>query len=191
MSSSLNEEAPSETRQALGAERIGKRKAERKISEYEESNSHRDKYSSTKQSRTASKAEAGKELKNVSTKVTEKQSSLQQLVTKGAKTLIPTMLAQGGRNSIEREDLQNLVDSLKKERAKDEKMIEEQGLLIVELRGVTQTLHEKNQPLAKSVHEKHSKMVLPNHFELRKGNLPQHKNESKMTWLTLTICFKN
>ncbi|KAE9371947.1 hypothetical protein N431DRAFT_234062 [Stipitochalara longipes BDJ] len=173
MPSPLSEEVLTETAQAVGAvfiqlineatvmsalksqEHNAKKRADRRVSEYEKSKGHHDKFPSIKDSQTASKVEAEKELKIISAKVNEKQSSLQKLATEAVEKLIPTLLARGGGNSAKQEDLQTRVKILEGKCEEDEKKIEDQVLLLAEQRKAIQILQEKHQALTKTVDEKH------------------------------------
>jgi DNA repair exonuclease SbcCD ATPase subunit len=154
-----------------------KKRAEKRTSEYEKSKSHHDGFPSIKESQTASKVKAEKDLKTITDKVNEKQSLLTGLAVKAAEKLIPALVAQGG-GTTERENLQQQrIDSLEK---KIEKLANDQRTILEEQRKANQTLEEKRQALAKTVDEKHQ--ALKNTVQAVQGqsSSTQHRLETDM-----------
>jgi DNA repair exonuclease SbcCD ATPase subunit len=136
-----------------------KKRAERRTAEYEKSKHYHDKYPSIKETQTASKAEAEKELRTISEKVSQKHASLNGFAFEAVEKLIPNLLAHGGGNSAEQENLQKRVDRI-------EKTIEDQGTLIEEQHRAFQTLTEKHTALdrkhtdlGKDSEEKHLDLI--------------------------------
>ena len=136
-------------------EHNAKKRAERRLSEYEKAKGHHDKYPSIRDAQTVSKTEAEKELKAIRTKVNEKQSALQKIAIEAAEKLIPTLLARGGGNPAEQQEFQNRLGSLEKKQEEDKKTIKEQAVLLAEQQKVIQTLKEAHQALSLTVKEKH------------------------------------
>ncbi|KAH8755502.1 hypothetical protein BGZ57DRAFT_36118 [Hyaloscypha finlandica] len=154
-----------------------KKRADKRTSEYEKSKSHHDGFPSIKESQTASKVKAEKDLKTITEKVNEKQSLLTGLAVKAAEKLIPALVAQGG-GTTERENLQQeRISSLEE---KIEKLANDQRTLLEGQRKANQTLEEKRQALAKTVDEKHQALKNAVQAVQEQSSSTQHRLETDM-----------
>lgn len=129
-------------------ESTAKKRCDRRITEFEKSKGHHEKFPSIKDSQTSAKADAEKDYKAVLEKVAEKKSSLNNLAVRAAEHLIPALLARGGGKAAEQENLQQRVYGLERTFKGFEKLVEDQKTFIEEQRKVNQTLEDKNSALA-------------------------------------------
>lgn len=177
MPSPLSIEALEEATQALGGifeqlideattmsalksqQHAAKKRAERRLTEYEKSKHHHDKFPSIKEAQTASKVDMESELQTISDKVNEKRSLLESFAIKAAEKLIPTLLARGGRDTTDQEHLLQRVEGLEKTCKGFEKLVEDQRTLLEQQRKANRDLEEKHQALTKTVEEKHEALT--------------------------------
>jgi len=132
-------------------ESTAKKRCDRRITEFEKSKGHHEKFPSIKDSQTSAKADAEKDYKAVLEKVAEKKSSLNNLAARAAEHLIPTLLARGGGRSAEQENLQQRVYGLERTVKGFEKLVEDQKTVLEEQRKAHQSLEAKNSALARDL----------------------------------------